>query len=180
MKGEKQNELWVISSLCPRFFLFLYTKKRPQQARGRFPWRPGTPIKAHRVSCAAAGQMDFSALHQFTDDEIGHNCFGSSRGGKKKHSVSIIISDTVFYLSASPLFSAARRRLFPNERRPRATRRPSDVPLNCRHYYPGCFSAAGIVGCLFKAGRMVESGRGLESSRQHNQTWKWSEKLAHS
>lgn len=177
MKGEKQNELWVISSLCLRRFYSYILKKRPQQARGRFLWRPGTPIKAHRVSCAAAGQMDFSALHQFTDDEIGHNCFSSSRGGKKKDSVSIIISDTVFSLSASPPFSGARRRLFPNERRPRATRHPSDVPLNCRpawercrHYYPGCFSAAGIVGCLFKAGRMVESGRGLESSRQHNQT----------
>lgn len=161
----------------PFFYSYILKKGHNRHEVG-FRGTQERPIKAHRVSCAAAGQMDFSALHQFTDDEIGHNCFGSNRSGKKKkHSVSIIISDTVFSLSASPLFSGARRRLFPNEQRPRATRRPSDVPLNCRpaserccRYYPGCFSAAGIVGCLFKAGRMVGSGRGLESSRQHNQT----------
>lgn len=81
---------WIVGSfplLCPPLF------KKPQQEWGTF--RTGTAIKPHSVSCVAAGQMDFSTVHQSTDDKIGNNCFSSSR--HRKYSISIISSDNVFF-----------------------------------------------------------------------------------
>lgn len=67
-------------------------------------------IKPYSVSCVAAGQMDFSTVHEFIDDEIANNCFSSSRcrnilpHHQLRHNV-----------PRSPPTNENRCRLFPNE-----------------------------------------------------------------
>ena len=76
-------------------------------------------IKPYSVSCVAAGQMDFSTVHEFIDDEIANNCLSSSRcrnillHHQLRHNVPL--SFFFFFFFSFSLSNENRCRLFPNE-----------------------------------------------------------------
>ena len=105
---------WILTTFC----------LSPEQDWGLFWWRR-TAIKPHSVSSVAAGQMDFSTVHESIDDESANNCFSASRN--------IRLSSETMLLSFSPfsfLFALKWKRLqIVSLTRPGETRhlRPSDV-----------------------------------------------------